>query len=127
MHDLWIKKGMREIHGQNLMNQIRLIKSKGWVTNIEIETIGRKIKNESRDEVNEGTIQRITQQYNDDTADTNGENVDINHADSANEEPIKIIENDLSDSERDRLLTLFRMGGKKALPTSFSLVTSTNV
>ena len=118
---------MWEIHGQNLMNQIRLIKSKGWVTNIEIETIGRKIKNESRDEVNEGTIQRITQQYNDDTADINGENVDINHADSANEEPIKIIENDLSDSERDSLLTLFRMGGKKALPTSFSLVTSTNV
>ena len=33
------------------------------------------------------------------------ENVDINHANSANEEPISIIEN-LSDSERDRLLRL---------------------
>ena len=32
-----------------------MIKSKGWVTNIEIETIRRKIK--KRDEVNEGTIQ----------------------------------------------------------------------
>ena len=34
------------------------------------------------------------------------ENVDINHADSAKEEPIRIIENELSDSERDRLLRL---------------------
>ena len=39
------------------MNQIRMIKSKGWVTNIEIETIRRKIGNEGRDEVNEGTMQ----------------------------------------------------------------------
>ena len=39
-------------------------------------------------------------------ADINDENVDINHADSANEEPIRIIENDLSDSERDSLLRL---------------------
>ena len=34
------------------------------------------------------------------------EGVDINQADSANEEPIRIIENELSDSERDRLLRL---------------------
>ena len=40
------------------------------------------------------------------TADINDENVDINHADSANEELIRIIENDLSDSERDSLLRL---------------------
>ena len=38
------------------MNQIRMIKSKGWATNLEIETIMRKIENEARDEVNEGTI-----------------------------------------------------------------------
>ena len=31
---------------------------------------------------------------------------DINHADSANEEPIRIVENVLSESERDRLLRL---------------------
>ena len=30
----------------------------------------------------------------------------MNHADSANEEPIRIIENDSSDSEKDRLLRL---------------------
>ena len=76
-------------------------KSKGWVTNIEIETIRRKIENEGRDEVNEGTIKE-----SDNTADIYDENGDINHADSANEEPIRIIENDLSDSERDRLLRL---------------------
>ena len=29
--------------------------------------------------------------------------------------------------EQDHLLPLFRMGGKKALSTSFSLVTSTNL
>ena len=92
---------MWEIDKKNLMNQIRIIKSKGWVTNIEIETIRRKIENEGRDEVNEGTIQESVN-----IADIYDENVDINHADSANEEPIRIIENDLSDSERDRFLRL---------------------
>ena len=40
---------MWEIDEKNIMNQIRMIKSKGWVTNIEIETIWRKIENEGRD------------------------------------------------------------------------------
>ena len=84
-----------------MMNQLRMIKTKSWVTNTEIETFRRKIDNEGRDEVNEGIMQE-----SDNIADINRENVDINHADSANEEPIKIIENDLSDSERDRLLRL---------------------
>ena len=83
------------------MNQIRMIKSKGRLRNIETEIIRRKTENESRDEVNEGTIQE-----SDNTADINDENVDTNHEDTVNEEPIKIIENDLSDSERDRLLRL---------------------
>ena len=78
-----------------------MIKSKGWVTNIEIETIRTKIENESRDEVNEDLIQE-----NDNIADINDENVDINHADCANEEHIRIIKNDLSDSKRDRLSRL---------------------
>ena len=34
------------------------------------------------------------------------ENVDINHVDSVNEEPIRIIEKDLSDAEGDRFLRL---------------------
>ena len=34
------------------------------------------------------------------------ENVDIYHTDSANEEPIRIIKNDLSDSEWDKPLRL---------------------
>ena len=87
---------MWEIDEKNLMNQIRTIKSKGWVTNIEIETIRRKTENEGRDEINEGTMQE-----SDNTADIYDENVDINHADRANEESIRIIENDLSDSERE--------------------------
>ena len=78
----------------------RMIKSKGWVTNTEIETIKRKIDN-GRDEVNEGTMQE-----SDNTADINDENVNIKHADRVNEEPIKITENDLSDSKIDRLLRL---------------------
>ena len=101
VHGLWIEKGMWEIDEKNLMNQIRMIKSKGWVTNTEIKTIRRKIENEGRDEVNEGAMQEI-----DNMADINDENVDINHADSANEEPIRITENDLSDSESDRLFRL---------------------
>ena len=52
------KQRLKEYDEKHLMNQIRMIKSKGWVTNIEIETIRRKIENESRDEVNEGTIKK---------------------------------------------------------------------
>ena len=91
VHDLWIEMGMWEIDEKNLMNQIRMIKSKGWVTNIEIETIRRKIENEGG---------------SDNTADFYDEKGDINHADSANEEHIRIVENVLSESERDRLLRL---------------------
>ena len=101
VHDLWIEMGMWEIDEKNLMNRIRMIKSKGWVINIEIETIRRKIENEDRDEVNEGTIKE-----SDNTADIYDENGDINHTDSANEEPIRIVKNVLSDSERDRISRL---------------------
>ena len=33
------------------MIRIRMIKSKGWITNMEIETIKIKIDNEGKDEV----------------------------------------------------------------------------
>ena len=78
---------------------MRMIKSKGWITNVEIETIRRKIKNKGSDEVNDGTMQEI-----DNKADIYDENDNMNHADSASEEPIDITENDLNDSKRDRLL-----------------------
>ena len=78
-----------------------MIKSKGLVTNIEIETIRRTIDNDGRDEPNEGTMQE-----SDNTAGNYEEDVDINHADTVNEEPIRITENDLSNSERERLLRL---------------------
>ena len=94
MHDLRIEKGIRKIDENNLMNQIRIIK-------LEIETIRTKIEYESRDEVNDATIQE-----DDNIADIYVENDVINHTDSANEEPIEITENDLSDSKRDRLLRL---------------------
>ena len=77
-----------------------MIKSKGLVTNIEIETIRRTIENDGRDEPNEGTMPE-----SDNTAG-NYEEVDINHADTVNEEPIRITENYLSNSERERLLRL---------------------
>ena len=78
-----------------------MIKSKGCITNTKIETIRRKKDNQGRDEVNEGTMHD-----SDNIADINYENVDITHADSATEEPITVIENDLTDSERNRLLRL---------------------
>ena len=78
-----------------------MIKSKGWVTNIEIETIRKKTENEGRDDVNKGKIQE-----SDNTEDIYDEIIDINHADSANKELIRIIENDLNDSERERILRL---------------------
>ena len=101
VHDLWIEKGMREFDENILMNGIRMMKSTGWVTNVEIEIIRRKIENKGRDKVSDGKIKE-----NDNTADTYDKNDDINHADSANEEPIEITENDLNDSERNRLLRL---------------------
>ena len=84
---MWIEKGMWEIDEKNLMNQIRMIKSKGWVTNTEIETIRRKIDNGSRDEVNEGTMHD-----SDNITDINDENVDNNHADSVNKNPLQKLE-----------------------------------
>ena len=69
---LWIEKRMWEIDEKNLMNQIRMIKSKGWVTNTQIETIRRKLDSKSRDEVNEGTMQ---ESHN--IVGINDENVDI--------------------------------------------------
>ena len=45
-------------------------------------------------------------QESDNIADINDENVDINHADSVNEEHITIIQNDLRDSKRNNLLWL---------------------
>ena len=69
---MWIGKGMRETDESNVMNQIRMIKPKGWVTDVEIETIKRKIENESSDDVNDGTIQE-----NDNTTDIYDENHNI--------------------------------------------------
>ena len=60
------REGNEEIDEKNLLNQTRMIKFKDLVTNIEIETIRRKIENEGRGEVNEGTIQE-----SDNTADVN--------------------------------------------------------
>ena len=89
VHDLWIEKGMWQTDEKNLMNQIRMIKTKGWVTNTEIETIRRKIYNEGRDEVNEDTMHDSDNINDENIADINDENVDTNHADSANEEPLQ--------------------------------------
>ena len=50
-----------------------MIKSKGRARNIETEAIRGKIENESRDEVNEDTLQE-----SDKTADNNDEKVDTN-------------------------------------------------
>ena len=69
---MWIGKGMRETDESNVMNQIRMIKPKGWVADVEIETIKRKIENESSDDVNDGTIQE-----NDNTTDIYDENHNI--------------------------------------------------
>ena len=62
---------------------------------------------------NGGTIQE-----NDNIAGINDKNVDINYADSANKEPIRITENVLNDSERDRILRL-----REALEGSYFLKT----
>ena len=80
------------------MNQVRMIKSNGSVTNTEMETIRRK---KGRNKVNEGTVQE-----SDNIGDNDDENVDINQAHSATEEPITIIQNDLSNCERNRILRL---------------------
>ena len=57
MDDSRTEKEMQEINENNLLNQIRMIKSTGLVINVEIEKTMRKIENEGRHEVNDGTIQ----------------------------------------------------------------------
>ena len=80
-------------------------------------TEGREKRGQKRDWKNsawfvdrEGTVGNSWKKSNEpnknNTADINDENVDVVHAHSANEEPFRLIENDLSDSERDRLLRL---------------------
>ena len=91
----------REGNVENWWKKSNEPNTKGYVANTEIETIRWRIDNEGRDEVNEGIMQE-----SDNIEDINHDNVVINHVDSANEEPIAIIENDLRDYERDRLLRL---------------------
>ena len=100
-HNLWIEKGVWEIYEKkpnepNKNDQVQRSCSK-YRNRIHQQ----KMEKERRDEVNEGTMQQT-----DNIADINDDNVDINQADSANEEPIKIIENELSDCERNWLLRL---------------------
>ena len=49
----WEEKEMFEINQNNLMNQIRMIRKKGWLTNVEIEEIRRKVGSDSN-ESNDG-------------------------------------------------------------------------
>ena len=42
-HELWIGKGMFDIDEKKLMNQIRIIVNKGWLTQVELENIRRRI------------------------------------------------------------------------------------
>ena len=66
--------------------------------------MGKKYRNRNNQEKNRQRRQRRNKCDN--TADIYDEHFDINHADSASEKPIRITENDLSDSERDMLLRL---------------------
>ena len=92
---------MWEIDENNLMNQMIMIKWKGLVTNVQIDKIKRKIENEGRYKVNDGTTQQT-----DNTTAIYDENDNMNPAESESEEPNEITENDLSDSKRNRLLRL---------------------
>ena len=88
-------------------------KERNLENNLVNQVIRKKIDNKGRDEVNDGTIQE-----NDNTGDISNENNDINHADSVNEEPIEITEN----NERDWLLRL-----KKALEDNDFVKTEVNL
>ena len=46
--DLWLERGMFDISESNLMNQIRVIKRKQWLTSVEIEEMKRLIENGSQ-------------------------------------------------------------------------------
>ena len=49
--DLWLDRGMFDISENNLMNQIRVIKKKQWLTSVEIEEMKRLIENGSQEGV----------------------------------------------------------------------------
>ena len=117
VHELWIEKRIWHIHENNLMNQIRMIKSKGWLANVEIETIRRKIDNKDRDKENNGTLEK-----NDERADINVENVGIDHTEIVNEVPNVIRDgNDLTNTERDRLLKMAHALEDNGLDKGFNL------
>ena len=49
--DLWLDRGMFDISENNLMNRIRVIKKKQWLTSVEIEEMKRLIENGSQEGV----------------------------------------------------------------------------
>lgn len=87
-----------------------IIKSKGWLTIAEIETIRRKTDSKGRDKEGNGVLEENDKSAEINvesigTADINIENFGINQADSVNEGPIVIRqESDLTKICRDRLL-----------------------
>ena len=90
----------------NLMAEIRMIESKGWLTNVEREMTKKIMENENEDEKNNLTLEKNDERSdvnveNDETKGTNVENGGIDYAYCMYEEPsVTKDEYDLTNIER---------------------------
>ena len=128
--ELWRQKDMAEISEQRLMDQIRQIKKKGWLSQLEIERIKRNIVEKEvggesagneNVEVNvytDGNIPELNHQFDNDNPAVNAEN-----ADQVNEGTVRAEQFEdelLTESEKaivERLKIIMNEKQRKPLPS----------
>ena len=131
MREIWLQKGMFEVTKQRLGDQVRQIKKKGWLTDVEIEEIKRKahgldnISDPERDnrgdnpETSEGNILGSANEREEevDHAQEEPELVEEDEVQLKDEE-LEIAEklhNIMQSNERERLPSIKKINKKKIL------------
>ena len=131
MRELWLQKGLSEVTKQRLSDQVRQIKKKGWLTDVEIEEIKRKAfgldntndperDNRSDDsESNEGNILGCENETEEGTDHAQEEPELVEEADvQLTDEELEIAEklhNIVQSNERERLPSIKKINKKKVL------------
>ena len=97
MHKIWKEEGLFELSEQKLAGQARVIRTNGWLSEIELEEIKREIVKESTEEgevvevVGENEIERGIENERSDGEVYNDETVE-QHVEAVNEVPAENIE-----------------------------------
>ena len=98
VHEYWNQKGMFEIEEKILMNQIRAIVSKGWLTQLEMETIKRNVRRGSQ---NEEVTEIVDMQ--EEVVDLPEPNISMQEETVLEENHALSIEDELTEEEKNRL------------------------